>query len=403
MPKMETNTVKNYKLKVFLLVSVVCGYEFLSFFPDMLGIENRFISVPFRLITAVACLLIILKNKLVINRYVNIVFLFMLLYLFRFLYETAINSHSVILSLVDYWGYLILGCIIPMLALLAKIDEKVLMKSLKIIFVMLLFINIMGLINNQEYVLDANGEVRVRADANSGLNTIVFSNMALNLIVTSLILMQKSRFKILFLAPIIIAIVNMGIAGSRGPILQLVLIAIFFAYKNQEKIKLKFVIPILLFLSVTIYYFSVKYDAFKMLAARFTESQTVEGGSDYGRIQYLKGGWEQFLNSPFLGDSIEVKPYGTYPHNMLIESFMSLGIVGGILCMFILYFSLKRALKLLKNEEILWLVFIFLSNHIATFTSGSIVNNFKFWSLLAIILTYQSTKNIVRNESSHTY
>ncbi len=397
---MEINNIKSSGLKVFLLVSVICGYEFLSFFPDILGIDNRMISVPFRLVTAFVCLLIIFKEKLISNFNVNIVLLYMVMYLLRFLYETVVNGYSIILPLLDYWGYFLLGCVIPFLAMLTRIDGKILAKSLKIIFVLLLFINIMGLINNQEYVLDANGEVRVRADANSGLNTITFANMALNLIVVSLILMKNYRFKILFLFPIIIAIVNMGIAGSRGPILQLVLIAVFFVYKNQEKIKLKFVFPILIFISGTIYYFNAKYDAFKMLTARFTESQTDEGGSDYGRLQYLKGGWEQFLNSPFVGDSIEVKPYGAYPHNMLVESFMSLGFLGGLICLIILFVSFKKALFLIKNEEILWLVLIFLSNHIVTFTSGSIVNNFKFWSLLAIILTYQSSRNIERNESS---
>lgn len=399
----DAKHIKNSNLKIFLIVSVICGYEFLSFFPDLFGFENRVISAPFRLITGFVCVFLILSEKLKINRNVNIVFLFMVLYIFRFLYETAFNSHSIQLSITDYWGYLILGCILPMVALLTEIDRKILFKSLKIIFVLLLFINIMGLMNNQQYVLDANGEVRVRADANSGLNTIVFANMALNLIIACLILMGKSKYKLFFLIPIVIAVINMGIAGSRGPILQMTLIGIFFIYKNHEKIKLKYVLPILIFLISSIYYFGTKYDAFKMLTARFTESQTEEGGSDYGRFQFLEGGWNQFLNSPFLGDSIEVKPYGIYPHNMLVESFMSLGVVGGIICVFILIISFNKAMYLLKNEEILWLALIFLSNHIVTFTSGSIVNNFKFWSLIAIMLTYQSTTNLVRNESSGTY
>jgi len=399
---MEVSAVKNRGLKIFLIVSVICGYEFLSFFPDLLDIENRTISVTFRILVGLVCLIIILKEKMQINRNVNFLFLFMFLYVFRFLYETVVNGHLIVLPILDYWGYLILGSILPMLALLTKIDDKVLSKSLKIMFVILLFINIMGLMNNQEYVLDAHGEERVRADANSGLNTITFANMALNLILASLLIMTKSRYKLFFLIPIGIAVVNMGIAGSRGPILQLVLIAFFFWYKNHEKIKLKFVIPILISLTGIIYYFSTKYDAFKMLTARFTESQTNEGGSDYSRFMYLKGGWEQFLNSPFVGDSVEVKPYGVYPHNMLVESFMSLGILGGILCIVILYVTFKKALLLLKKEEIIWLVLIFLSNLIVTFTSGSIVNNFKFWNLAAIILTYQSTKYIVRNESSNT-
>lgn len=400
---LEAKKVKNSNLKIFLIVSVICGYEFLSFFPDILGVENRTISVPFRLITGVVCILIIVNNKLKINRNVNVLFLFMFLYFLRFLYETAFNSYYIQLPLLDYWGYLILGCILPMLALLTEIDEKTLNRSLKIMFFLLLFINIMGLINNQQYVLDANGEARVRADANSGMNTITFANMALNLIIASLILMGKSKYKLLFLIPIVIAVINMGIAGSRGPILQMVLIAIFFFYKNYEKVKLKYVIPILIFLVSAIYYFGTKYDAFKMLTARFTESQTEEGGSDYGRIQFLEGGWNQFLNSPFVGDSIEVKPYGIYPHNMVVESFMSLGVVGGFLCIFILVVSFKKTMRLFKREEILWLVLIFLSNYIGTFTTGSIANNFKFWSLIAIVLTYQSTANLVRNESSRTH
>jgi len=400
---METKIVKNPNLKIFLIVSVICGYEFLSFFPDMLGFENRIISVAFRLLVGLVCLLLIFRNKLRINKDVNIVFLFLFLYVLRFLYETAFNNYYIKLPLLDYWGYLVLGCLLPMFALLTDIDGKVLQKSFMIIFGMLIFINVLGLINNQQYILDGFSEERVRADANSGMNTITFASMAMYLIVFCLILLEKTKYKLLLLPLIILAIINVGIAGSRGPLLQAIIVSLLFFYKKREKLKLKYIITGLIMMPFIIYYLDNKYNAFELLTARFTKSQTEEGGSDYGRLQYLQGAWEQFLNSPFIGDSIEVKPYGIYPHNMVLESLMVLGIFGGIFIAIILIKSLRKSISLFKYEEVTWVVILFLFNYIATFTAGSIVNNFKFWTLLAIILTYKSKTDTALNESSHSY
>lgn len=383
---MEDKSTDYSVFKVILVVSVICGYEFLSFFPEILNVDTRFISIPFRLLTGLICIFILLNNPIHINKKIFLVCFFWLLYLIRFSYETIFNSDKIQLSLSDYWGYIFLGCLLPMLAFLTTINKNILDKSLPIVYVLLLFVNVFGLINNQGFLFEEVNEIR--ADANIGLNSISFATCAISLIVVSLYLMNKFRFKILLGLSIILAVVNIGLSGSRGPILQLALAGLFYLFMNTKKVNPKYVFMGLISVSGIIYYLSEKFNFLTVLIARFTTSQSELGGSDYERTLFLEGGWNQFRNSPLFGDSVEVRPYGIYPHNMLIESFMSLGIIGGILCITILIIAFVRAVQLLKVKEVSWLVILFLFSYIATFTSGSIVNNFKFWTFLSFILVY---------------
>jgi O-antigen ligase len=373
-------------LKAILIVSVICGYEFLSFFPEILNVDTRVISIPFRLLMGIVCIVILFNSPIQVNKKVFLVYFFWLLYLIRFLYETIFNSDKIQLSLSDYWGYIFLGCLLPMSALLTTIDKNVLDKSLPLVYSLLLFVNVFGLINNQGFLFEEVNEMR--ADANIGLNSISFATCAISLIIVSLYLMNKLRFKIILWLSIILAIVNIGLSGSRGPILQLALVGLFYLFMNTKKVSPKYIIIGLVSFSGIIYYLSENFNFLNLLISRFTTSQTELGGSDYERTLFIEGAWNQFINSPLIGDSVEVRPYGIYPHNMLLESFMSLGILGGVLCFAILIIAFVKALQLLKFKEVSWLVILFLFSYIATFTTGSIVNNFRFWTFLSFILVY---------------
>ncbi len=383
---MESNLNRYSLLKAILIVSVICGYEFLSFFPEILNVETRVINIPFRLLMGLTCIIILFNNPIHINKKVFLVYFFWLLYLIRFLYETIFNSHKIQLSLSDYWGYIFLGCLLPMSALLTTIDKKVLDKCLPILFSLLLFVNVFGLVNNQGFLFEEANEMR--AEANIGLNSISFATCAISLIVVSLYLRNKFKFKILIWLSIILAIVNIGLSASRGPILQLVVVGLLYLFMNTKKVNPKYIFLGIISFSGIIYYLSEKFNFLSVLIARFTTSQSEFGGSDYERTMYIEGAWNQFKNSPLIGDSVEVRPYGIYPHNMLLESFMSLGIIGGILCFAILIIAFVKALQLLKDKEVSWLVILFLFSFIATFTTGSIVNNFKFWTFISFVFVY---------------
>lgn len=383
---MENKSTNYSVLKIILIVSVICGYEFLSFFPEIINVDTRVINIPFRLLIGLVCITLLFNTPIRINKKVILISFFWLLYLFRFIYETVFNNDKILLSLTDYWGYIILGCLLPMFAFLTTIDKKILDKALPIIYLLLLFVNVFGLINNQGFLFDEGNEMR--AEANMGLNTISFGTAAISLIITSLFLMNKTKYKIVLIISIILAIVNVGLSGSRGPILQLVIVGLIYLYVNSKRVSPKYLLLGFVSFSGIIYYLSEKFNFLIVLIARFTTSQSEFGGSDYERNLYLEGAWNQFVNSPLIGDSIEVRPYGIYPHNMLLESFMSLGIIGGVLCFAILIIAFNKAIQLLKEKEISWLVILFLFSFIATFTTGSIVNNFKFWSLLSIVLVY---------------
>jgi hypothetical protein len=141
---MENKSTNYSTLKTILIVSVICGYEFLSFFPEILNVDTRVISIPFRLMTGLICIIIMFNNPIHINKKVFLISFFWFLFLIRFLYETIFNSDVIQLPLSDYWGYIFLGCLLPMFAFLTTIDKRNLDNALPIVYALLLFVNVFG-------------------------------------------------------------------------------------------------------------------------------------------------------------------------------------------------------------------------------------------------------------------
>ena len=50
----------------------------------------------------------------------------------------------------------------------------------------------------------------------------------------------------------------------------------------------------------------------------------------------VSGAVNQFFESPVFGSFLEEKIFKEYPHNLLLESFMATGILGGLL--FVIYY-----------------------------------------------------------------
>jgi O-antigen ligase len=94
------------------------------------------------------------------------------------------------------------------------------------------------------------------------------------------------------------------------------------------------------------------------------------------------------LQYPIVGFGLELPNGEGYPHNIFLESFLALGICGGLMFILITSYTIIASLKLLatKNSQWGWLGILFIQYTIGGCSSGSLYAASSFWYLLFAVL-----------------
>jgi O-antigen ligase len=139
------------------------------------------------------------------------------------------------------------------------------------------------------------------------------------------------------------------------------------------------------------------------------DNLTSAGGSLVGRVNYLQSrsnvqsdirstlwgyAWQHFLERPVFGTSIDL-PEGGYPHNILLEAFLSTGAAGGGLVLFMMVHGLIRSYWLIRQDERrMWLALFYMQYLVLGLFSGALYDNWMFWCLYAAVIS--STESLKR-------
>jgi O-antigen ligase len=228
-----------------------------------------------------------------------------------------------------------------------------------------------------------------RLGGNEKLNPIAFGMQAALLIIVSLIKLINSRLGLLkfsfLLINLFVGLGNLFVAASKSPIIFTCLSILLIFFYNLRKGGTKSIVIILSILGLgvgLVIYFNL-LDFVVLALSRFTEIS--EEASSLERVELLTGGINQFLSNPIFGSFLEEHIYQTYPHNLILESFMATGIIGGsIFTLFYLtawYYNLQTILK----TKLSFLPFISLSFLVMSLFSGGLSFFVEFWNCAAII------------------
>ncbi|KFF18045.1 O-antigen ligase family protein [Chryseobacterium sp. JM1] len=385
---------KSNKLQVFFLTLMLYGYELISFLPDLLKIESRPISIALRVVVMMAGLLVIFKNRMKFTRVHFLLFFFWFLYLLRLLYDTAITSKNIMSPINDYWSFSLL-IIVSMLACATKFSEKTLLDVKNYVLILLFIVNIWGLYNNIVNPQIVPEDLLVRVDGNGSLNTVSFgktSSVLFFLCFISLLKYKKNLLTIIYIIGMILGLYNVFMAGSRGPLVQLIAVLVFFTALNIRQVKLKYVIISLIIGITLLSFFPSYFEISKLVFQRLGETGYSANENDQYRATLLKSAWDQFLDNPFFGDSIETKIGNTYPHNIVFESFMAMGIVGGLLSIILYILNLIYGIKLLRVFAYSLFGAILIMDTVGSISAGSIVNFLLIWPVFSLAI------NLSKNE-----
>jgi O-antigen ligase len=239
----------------------------------------------------------------------------------------------------------------------------------KIIF-WIIFISLVGSLSVLK--LSIGQEVNERVEVEGELNSLNLGYWGATFFVLTMFLFFKTQniYRLIYaFAGFPLGFYIVMISGSRGPLLYTILtvyVYVFFAdvfKKNKRAINTIAILS--LFVLVLNYRLLVSIIAI-----------------------------DQFLKAPIFGDyfvltSGELK--GLYPHNIILEAFMTLGLTGAIPFLILIYKTLLRIRLMLKNNgDNAWVGLIFLISFLKGMSTWNLYGNMLLWVCMAVILTYST-------------
>ncbi|MBF5026935.1 O-antigen ligase family protein [Planobacterium oryzisoli] len=272
---------------------------------------------------------------------------------------------------------------------------NIVLKSVYIIYFIFCFINILF------YEIPA---VPTRSSGISGLWPISFGQAGTTLSLLSLYMFGLNLSvmdKILHIIGYILGVTIVFISGSKGPVISLAIISLFYLLYNKKIIlKRNNVIYIALgvFIGTSIIYLFYINTNSLVLINRINYVNLISDPSTIQRLNILKATILNIYKNPFFGSSFLITEHGltsSYPHFLILEAFMTTGIFGGVLFLTINIVILRSAYILMPFKEYHWIILVFLQYFLQTFVSSSLYASTFFWIFSAMLITISFQKKLI--------
>jgi len=414
-----------------LFALLFCGYPIVSFVPNFLPLPDRVASIGFRIACLLLSVWVIYRNWRSFTR--NRIGLALLLsfwgiYLCRMIYDYQFVG---IVGAVEYSDFatFTFGISFPtVLATFAIADWTKLKQAPALCMILTTsacaFAVKFGISNVQ-----AEGVGRLVA--NERLNPILLGHTATTLIITAvwyllarpadphinvrgkpkvgsdrIVELLRRPFQSGKLAGVVV-VVALGIyalllSASRSPTVALLFCLSLLA------IWLRFRVGYLIFLGTALALVFAQAGFLGDIARLGvnTDRITTLGllSEDYnGRVDLFTEAWDKFLSSPLVGTGLFLDN-GGYPHNMLLESLMACGVLGGTILLAIFLKALIQLIQASKggNSLVFWMLLLFIQSVFGTMTSGSIFYDPMMWSTIGLGVGLLSIPRKFRTDEIHS-
>lgn len=186
---------------------------------------------------------------------------------------------------------------------------------------------------------------------------------------------------ILTILGVFIGVLGAAASGSRGPFLSLAVCVLIIL--TQLKFRAIVLIAVLLMFFVLFGLF-IDFDNVYILSRVKTSMF-----EDDARSQIFSDAYHAFLDNIFIGVGY---PFDAYPHNIVLEAFMSSGIFGGVLMVATLSIGVMASFRVLKNKNFSWVSLLFIQYLLFSMVSGSIYYSNILWMLWVCVVTLSANR-----------
>lgn len=383
---------------IFIFFVLIGIFPF-TLLPFLTGLGNLTLYVYlYRVICIILGAIIIFKNfhrkKLNFTALLPFGVLFSLL-IIRMIYDLYILENEYKKSSIAYVFSFLGICIFPFISILYIRIKDI---SFKNLFVWT-FISYMSFAIINIACIDYSDfpNIPKRTSSISKIWAIAFGQAGVTLAILSMFFTEfyKNRLK-KYIATIgyFIGVFIVVLSASKGPFLTLILLTILYFLLKGKKASLNFYLFYILLLLFSIW---IIYSDNIALFSRLKNSIILDDASTDERIYLLKLSIERFLNNIWLGDSFLIstdRVYSSYPHNLFLEAFLTTGLLGGTIFIYIMFKTLRYSFYMITKNQNLWINFIFIQYFIQSFFSASIYTSSFLWGLLALIyILYTDNRN----------
>jgi hypothetical protein len=341
------------------------------------------------------------------------IFLFFLVYSVRLVVDLELrNVRMTGYSPIYIYLYYFLLTILPAFAIAFSSRYISIPILFKYIFWSLIFANVllMSLIVSTGFAdLQAALNSRVQVD---GLieDTAVINPLTIGMMGASLgsltlarlcLLPSKTRLEtVVYFLLSFLGISNVLLSASRGPFLALVISIVFIislAVVPARRSNLPDFGTVIFYLSFPILcvmtlFLSTETFLFDRLVSFFGDqtSRTSEA-----RSYSFENAFQDFVDSPFIGNQFVGTLDNFYPHNIPLEVLMSTGVVGGgffFFAFFLLILSIFKICKDQRSSQSVLILIVAFVHLLSGLTSGSIVSSPEFWILFVLVIGIAQSK-----------
>ena len=384
-----------------LLIIAVVGYPLVTIPATIFDLPSRWVTVPYRLLVVVLASVLLLwalnrkGRRLKIAWWMLPFGLFWGLYLLRLGIDTIDSPIHLSRPLWEYWAYALGTGMLPALGL-AVASGEILVSRMRRVMTAALAFTLVGLILIGPG-LDSIGDGRFYL--NPFLNPISGAHYAVMFFLVALWFVVVGRDRsVTGISVLVLATVCMfwvqTLSASRGPLVVLglgvgLIAATSFGVRRMFRGGVAIVLSVLAFLGFQ-----------ALLPFRFRPMAALErliltgdriGGDQEARVSLWASAWEQFLQSPLLGAGLEDPSFPGYPHNIIVEAFLSTGILGGTCMAFLILLTLGQATYwVLVDDQKGWLGLVGIQMLIWALFSGALYARPETWAMMGLILGWKS-------------
>jgi O-Antigen ligase len=379
-------------LTIFVVVNLV-GYPLVAVVTSALGLENTNYSIAMRAFNVLLSIYLIVRslsgktaNE---NRWlIALILIIWTCYFIRLTFDTLIAGKFLVREPVDYWIWGVGTCFLPMTASMMQNTRRI--DWLRMFFwvfgfftltSLLLSIYASQIVNSDLYGTYNSGRTELKS-----LNPISLGHVGASTLLLSVFFLANSplgmKLKILIsISPLGLGFYILLASNSRGPLFAAITGLLFFmlAVKGKKKslVFAVFLASAALLVPVS-FYLESEYNI--TTYSRIFGQNFFEEGNVLDRQEMYLGALSDFVASPILGSGLEPSSGRGFPHNIIIETLMSMGLFLGFAIIVLIVELLRRSTSFYRSDFRLgWLCMLMVQFVVGSQFSGSFYEASSFW------------------------
>lgn len=392
---------------VWIYVLVIAGYPVISSLPLWMGLDSRTVTVPYRaavMIFSLGTTLYALRRR---QLYTGLFWVPLVVFMAGYIVRLSVDTVYVPLGVLrmppeEYWLYAIGTCFVPMLPFFTLTADTTMVLALRAVFAATFIGCILAVVTALAAFFSGSipqGVPGMRLGTDT-LNPVSLGHLGVSLIVLAiayLILLRPTSYalRVCILVGVIFGMFTALASASKGPLLSLLAVTPVIAWSGirmgmRSKVMMFGILGVMtLYAGAQYVENSLGFDVIGRLEALASGG---EDESNQSHAQFMSDAWDEFVNHPVLGSAIDELNSHDYPHNVVIESFMATGIVGGTLFLILILASAYSAILVLRFRPVcMWVVLLYVQTIVAAQVSGALYESAPMWCLMAAVIGLAAT------------